>query len=154
MHKWSMKCSMARRTRGLILDGGSLHVWLHIKISNSSSTNHGWKHVNRIFPFFLFTEIVVLFLYVDRRAVVHPLKDWKIIGNIHDVHSHWDWEIWKHICVIPSCCNNNVKKWQQGRYSIICMCPCFMEDIKQESRLIIVFIQSLYLGKMHCMIYF
>ena len=45
-----------------------------------------------------------------------------------------------------------VRKWQQGRSSIICMCPCLIEDIKQEARLIFVFIQSLDLGKVHYMI--
>ena len=46
----------------------------------------------------------------------------------------------------------SVKKWQQGRSSIICMCPCLIEDIKQDVRLIIGFIQSLDLEKVHYVI--
>ena len=34
------------------------------------------------------------------------------------------------------------------------MCPCLIEDIKQEAEVIIAFIQSLYLGKVHYVIYF
>ena len=45
-----------------------------------------------------------------------------------------------------------VRKWQQRRSSIICMCPCLIEDIKQGVRLIIAFIQSLDLGKVHYVI--
>ena len=47
-----------------------------------------------------------------------------------------------------------VRKWQQGRSSIIGMCPCLIEDIKQEARLIIAIIQSLDLGKVHYVIQF